>query len=664
MPDGKVVIETALETKNFDKQIENTNSKLKKLEKLYDAALKAKGKSKESEEIIQQLGADIENLNNKLVDLYSKREKLIQQQLPKEFIPDVKTEIESEEIQKLISKLNVLKNAYDNINKQDIWSDDDVDKLDKIEIKIKETIKSLEKMTGKKWQILGFEEIEKQSKKNNKSIDIGINKLKRFALSLVSVSSIFAVVSKASSAYLSQNEELANKLQSVWVGLGSFMEPVLTIISDVLLKALGYLNVFVKALTGVDYIAKANAKALEKQAKSQQKLNKATQQYDFDVIRTQQDTTSSSTTSSSLPSGYIDIPELDDKLVTKLQNLAKWLKENERLIKAVGTALGITFGAVAVAKILKNIAKIIGVAGAGTGLAGLGKSLLAIAAVFTVILAVKGALEVKKQIDELNKSLDKNTEAVKYNKEKQDEISKSFWKLYEEGKLTVKQKETMINYTDKQTKSIITQIQELEKQKTWFGEVSDSNRRLNEQQQILLERLDKTNEDYKKLYDQGLLTDEQKSTYIDSLKTEIEELGKLGIKNDDLITQYENLTGKPYTIEVNAKDNTKNVIDIIKNRLRSALGGGVLAFGTSGGGGFRGFAAGGIITQPTRALIGEAGYPEAVVPMTSDYLSTLANEISKYSGSGSGITNVYLNGRLIQREISKTQDRLNFATNK
>ena len=30
MPDGKVVIETALETKNFDKQIENTNSKLKK----------------------------------------------------------------------------------------------------------------------------------------------------------------------------------------------------------------------------------------------------------------------------------------------------------------------------------------------------------------------------------------------------------------------------------------------------------------------------------------------------------------------------------------------------------------------------------------------------------------------------------------------------------
>ena len=76
-------------------------------------------------------------------------------------------------------------------------------------------------------------------------------------------------------------------------------------------------------------------------------------------------------------------------------------------------------------------------------------------------------------------------------------------------------------------------------------------------------------------------------------------------------------------------------------------------------------AQGGIVTQPTRALIGEAGYPEAVVPLTDNYLKTLANLIGQYnSGSGQNVTNVYLNGRLIQREISKTQDKINFATNK
>ena len=78
------------------------------------------------------------------------------------------------------------------------------------------------------------------------------------------------------------------------------------------------------------------------------------------------------------------------------------------------------------------------------------------------------------------------------------------------------------------------------------------------------------------------------------------------------------------------------------------------------------YALGGIVTQPTRALIGEAGYPEAVVPMKSDYLSVLANEISKYSGSGSGNNsqvNVYLDGRLIQRQISKTDLNKRFNVN-
>lgn len=585
MPDGKIVIETSLETKSFDAQIKELENKLEIMTKTLETENQIDVKLRMSDDERLKLESDIEKTKNKIISLKQAMGK-----------------------------------AEDSGNKMN---------------------NNLSK---------GFEK--------------GSESLKRFALSLFSVGSIFAAVSKASSAYLSENEELANKLQSVWVGLGSFMEPVLTMISDALLKALGYLNVFVKALTGVDYIARANAKALEKQAKSQKKLNKETQQYDFDVIRTQQDNKTSK--SNELPSGYINIPELDDKLVAKLQNLAKWLKENEKLIKAVGIALGITFGAIAIGKLLKNIAKIIGSAGAGTGIAGLGTALLAIAAVFTVTLAIKGAIEVKKQIDELNASLEKNTEAAKGNRDTQENLSKSFWNLVKSGKATNEQKQSMINYTDKETKLIVNQIKQLENQKTWLGEITGSNKKLTDQQVILLQQLNLINDDYKNLYEQGLLTDEQKETYIESLKTEIEELGKLGLKNDSLIKQYENLTKKPYTIEINAKDNTKNVIDLIKERFRSILGGGKGSFGysSSGGGGFRGYATGGIITQPTRALIGEAGYPEYVLPEREDYLSRLANLIGQYGGSGRNTTNVYLNGRLIQREISKTQDRLNFATNK
>ena len=77
-----------------------------------------------------------------------------------------------------------------------------------------------------------------------------------------------------------------------------------------------------------------------------------------------------------------------------------------------------------------------------------------------------------------------------------------------------------------------------------------------------------------------------------------------------------------------------------------------------------GFAHGGIVTQPTRTLIGEAGYPEAVVPMKQDYLSTLASEIARFGNDGGNQPiNIYLDGRLIQRQIANREKELKFATN-
>lgn len=478
-------------------------------------------------------------------------------------------------------------------------------------------------------------------------------------MSLFGVGSAFGVVSKASSSYLSQNEELANKLQSVWVGLGSFLEPVINSISDILLKGLGYLNEFIKALTGVDYIAKANAKALEKQAKSQNKLNKATQDYDFDVTRKQQE----KSTSNELPSGYITIPELDNNIISKLQDLAKWLKENEDWIKKVGIALGVTFGAVEIGKILGNIATLIGAGGAG-GLEALAIALLALTAVFTVTLAVQGAVEVKKQIDELNEALDKNIQMQQSLIEQQDGVSKKFWDLYYAGEASKEQIDTYTWSIKDNNDSLLTQIQNLEDQKTWLGEITGSNKKLSEQQKILNDRLALNNYEYEKLYDQGILNEQQVEEYKEGLKKQIEVMDKLGEDTTNLKKKYEDLTKNPYKIEIGAEDKTESIFTKIKNKFSSLFGGSGASGG--GGGGSRGgqaYALGGIVTQPTRALIGEAGYNEYVLPEREDYLSRLAGLISQYSGNSGSTTNVYLDGRLIQRQIQNVKNNKDFATN-
>ena len=469
----------------------------------------------------------------------------------------------------------------------------------------------------------------KQQQQEQRNWDLSLKGIKKLALGIIGIRSLYGLAQKASGAYLSKDTELAEKLQSVWVGLGSFLAPLLEKLSNLMLKAVGYINVFVKALTGVDYIANANAKALNKQAKAQANLNKQTQQYDFDVIRTQQEQTSGGGIDTGM-SGMINIPELDQGLVEKLQNLAYWLKENKTLVEAVGITLGLVFGVSAIKKLATNIATLIGTGGAGavagTGLAGLAALLAYLAIGFEIVLITKGVLEAIENYKELNKLMENNVKLAQGNTDKSNELSDTYWDLVNSGKANNEKTEQYANYLKKSRERITEQILELEKQKTIFGQITGKNKKLNEQQQELAKQYQIATADLEKMSNMGLIADSSFSTLEQTLSK---------------------LTRNNYTVD----------IDIVRHYLSDG------DYSSTTSGRFKAYATGGIVTQPTRALIGEAG-SEAVVPMNADYLSTLASEIAKYSNNnGGGTVNVYLDGKLIQRQISKVEQQKKFATN-
>ena len=528
-------------------------------------------------------------------------------------------------------------------------------------------------------------DFKKTNKETSKGFDKGIKSLKRFALSLFSVGSIFAGVSKASSAYLSQNEELAKKLQSVWIGLGSFLEPAINAISNVMLKGLGYLNEFIKALTGVDYIAKANAKALEKQTKAQAKLNKETQQYDFDVIRRQQNISSTSADEGIDTSGLINIPELNENIVKRLQDMAKWLKENWYWIKEVGKAILLVFGIKAIENILKNIGLLIGSKSSLTGIVGLTELLKVLATIGVITIGVdilyggitgrdlvQDLKNILKGFEELKGAHKQNTKTSKGLTEQSKNLSTTIDKLGESGELTGEKLQHTIKALEVTKNNSLDLFETMERSKTFFGNFNGDNKEVKKGQEEVAEQLKITTNDYKKLYEQGLLNDTQSKDYEETLGLQIITMDKLGKETQNLKTDYEKLTGKTWTIKIereitdkysglNYKASNKGAFIEGLENLFKPLGNLFIPLFRNQ----RKMAQGGIVTQPTRALIGEAGYPEAVVPLTDNYLKTLANLIGQYnSGSGQNVTNVYLNGRLIQREISKTQDKINFATNK
>ena len=513
------------------------------------------------------------------------------------------------------------------------------------------------------------EETDGMSQKTDFNFKKMGSSIKRFALSLVGLRSIYSLVSRASSAYLSQDTELADKLKSVWVGLGSFLAPVLEMISNSLLKALGYLNVFIKALTGIDFLARANAKALKAQASAQKELNRQT--YDFDVIRTQQDNSSGGGASAG-GGGLFQIPELDQNLVNKLQNLAKWLRENWDLIKKVGEALLITFGAVKIAKVLKGIATLLG--GVGTGLIGLQSILTGLLTIGVVTLGVyllytaltgrdliEDLKNIKQGLKEVNEITEKQTEAEKHHTEVLGEFNKEMKQKIEDGKVDRNNLSTYTNLLRNNTRATLEQIKNIEKN-------TIVTKKMKEEEKALSEQLTETLSAYEYLYNQGLLNEQETKDYAYALSTQISTMEKLGYNTDDLKTKFQQLTGQNWNIAIYASDYASSTINKIKTRLVDLLGATSVDLLSGAKNAIKqvyGFAQGGIVTQPTRALIGEAGYPEAVVPMTQDYLSTLASEIARFGGSsGGGAVNVYLDGRLIQRQVSTRENQRNFATNR
>lgn len=167
------------------------------------------------------------------------------------------------------------------------------------------------------------------SNKANTNMEKGINKvtsrIKRFGLSLFGIRSIFSLVSKASSAYLSQDTALANKLQSVWAGLGAMLAPIIEGIANILAKAVKYINIFIKALTGVDLLARATSKSLGSMAKNAKASNKALAGFD-DL--TNLDTDTGGGIDAGGLSGLNDV-EIDTTWADRIQQFGEWVKKNK-----------------------------------------------------------------------------------------------------------------------------------------------------------------------------------------------------------------------------------------------------------------------------------------------------------------------------------------------
>lgn len=329
--DGWITIGTELNTNDFDKQLEKTQRKLQQLKK-------------EEEKLnLKKQSAEI-NLNpyqnelKELKQLIAESEKLnmtAEQRKYEDYIHQGMLDQINLKYKKQIDNLN-------NINK----------KLKQNKGEQKLLTNQVEELNNK-LQLQGISEsLENIGKSTSKTV----KQVGKWALAIFGVRAAYGFVRNAVSTLSQYNEQLAKDLEYIRFAIASSLEPLIEKIVSLVYKLLNYLNYIAQAWFGVNLFANASADAMNKSAKSAEKMKKSLT--GFDEMNVLQDTSTSGAGGITAPS--VDLSQWQGEVPSWIQ----WIADNKDIV--IAGLLGIAGGLTAVKLGLSGIKGLgIGVALAG-----------------------------------------------------------------------------------------------------------------------------------------------------------------------------------------------------------------------------------------------------------------------------------------------------------
>ncbi len=265
---------------NFNKSVQNIEEMTKKLEKMKNTY---KGYKKAFDEKPAYMSYGIYNPTyNEKTNAYDSFDKniFVKQGMLDEKLSEIK-ELEAEikllrgETDKPIKpKIMVPKDSIQGLKNIGKDAENSSRKISRLGNAMR-SIGNISKNIGSK----GFDSLKNKfkdfTKGFGKGVDNNIKEIKKLALGLIGVRTAMSVLTKSVNAYLSFDSELQDSLNNSWNMLGSLLAPAIEFVARMFAIATNYVAQFVNALTGINLVARANAKALQTQAKANAKANEA-----------------------------------------------------------------------------------------------------------------------------------------------------------------------------------------------------------------------------------------------------------------------------------------------------------------------------------------------------------------------------------------------------
>ena len=166
-----------------------------------------------------------------------------------------------------------------------------------------------------------------------KSLGSVHSKIKQVGLSLLGTRTLFTAVRKAVSEYMAMDQELTDSINNAWRALGAQLAPAIEYVIHLFTQLIRVIYSIIKALTGVDLIARANAKAMASWGKSSKDTLGQLQKFDdLNVVEFDKGNGDNK---------LIDLEEIDLSPIQKILDLVRKIKEEMILAFDTGEWTGV-----------------------------------------------------------------------------------------------------------------------------------------------------------------------------------------------------------------------------------------------------------------------------------------------------------------------------------
>lgn len=211
----------------------------------------------------------------------------------------------------------------------------------KLEAQYSRLVKQLDRLQKKQADLnkTDLSGVQKSIENVGKSTSKVITKMGKWALGIFAIESAYGFVRQAMASVSEYNEQISSDVEYIRFAMASMLQPVIEGLISLAYKLLTYVNYIAKAWFGVDLFANASANAMNKSAKSAEKMKKSLA--GFDEMNVLNDNGSTGAMGAVAPSFDLASPE-DVKIPSWIQ----WIVDNKDLI--ISALFGIAGGIIAI----------------------------------------------------------------------------------------------------------------------------------------------------------------------------------------------------------------------------------------------------------------------------------------------------------------------------